>query len=141
MLDLNKLACSSKLCAWRKSQTHANRAPLSAINFRRPRKNDLAPSVSNDEVNIRSYSSWDPRKLSELLRNILIKLKEIARKAAVPNNLSIFDDIQLNSGTDTAGEDETTCISEPLVSPFESRNINFNERELKNYSKNVFITI
>ena len=88
----------------------------------------MVPSVSNDEVNIKSYSSWDPRRLSELLRNKLIKLKKIARKATVPNNVSIFDDIQLNSGTDTAGEDETTCIPEPLVSPFESRTINFNEK-------------
>ena len=39
----------------------------------------------------------------------------------------------------TADEDETTCIPEPLGSPFESRTINFNARELESYSKNVFL--
>ena len=43
------------------------------------------------------------------------------------------------SGTDTADEDETTCIPEPLGSLLESRTINFNARELESYSKNAFL--
>ena len=38
MIDLNKVACTSKLCAWKKSRTQANPAPLLAINFSRPKK-------------------------------------------------------------------------------------------------------
>ena len=50
----------------------------------------------------------------------------------------MFYDTQLDSGTNTAYEDKTTHIPEPLGSLFESRAINFNTRELENYSKNVF---
>ena len=41
MMDLNKVACTSKLCAWKKSRTQANQAPLLTINFRRPKKMTL----------------------------------------------------------------------------------------------------
>ena len=115
----------------KKFQTHANPAPLSAINFRRPKRNDLVPSVSNDEVNMKNYCSRDPIRLSELVRNKFIQLKEIVPKAAVLSSV-------LDSGTDTADEDETTCIPEPLVLLFESCTINFNARELENHWKNVF---
>ena len=97
------------------------------------------PSVSNDEVNMKSYCSRDPRRLPEHVRNKFIQLREIAPKAAVLSSVSIFDDTQLESGTDTADEDETTCIPEPLGSLFECCNVNFNARELKRYSKNVFL--
>ena len=96
------------------------------------------PSVSNDEINMKSYCSWDPRRLPEHIRNKFIQIKEIAPKAEVLSSFSIFDDTQLDSGTDIADEDETTCIPEPLGSLFESRIISFNARELENYLKNVF---
>ena len=139
MMDLNKAACTSKLCAWKKSRTQANLAPLSAINFRRPKKFDLVPSVSNDKANMKSYCSRDPRKLPELVRNKFIQLKEIAPKAAALSCVSIFDDTQLDSGSDTTGEDETTCIPEPLGSLFEFSTINFNARELESLSKNLVL--
>ena len=139
MMDLNKVACTSKLCAWKKSRTQANPAPFLAINFRRPKNNDLVASASNDEVNIKSHCSRDPKRLPELVRNKFIQLKEIAPKAAVLSSVSIFADTQLDSGTDTADEDETTCIPEPLGSLFESRTINFNARDLESYLKKVFL--
>ena len=132
MMDLNKVACSSKICACKKSGTHTNLAPVLARNFRRPK------NLSNNEVNIKSYYSRDPRRFYELVRNKLIQLKEIAPKAAVLSIVSKSDDIQLDNGTDTVDEDKTTCIPEPLGLLFESRNINFNAREWENYSKNVF---
>ena len=76
---------------------------------------------------MKSYCSRDPRRLPEHIRNKFIQLKEIAPKATVLSSVSIFDDTQLESGTDTADEHETTCITEPLGSLLES------------YSKNVFL--
>ena len=115
---------------------HANPAPLSAVNFRRSKKNDLVPNVLNDEVTIKSYCSKDPR-LSELVKNKSIQLKEIVLKAVVLSSVSMFDDTQLECGTDIADDDET-CVPAPLGSLFESCTINFNARKLGNYSKNVF---
>ena len=92
------------------------------------------PSVSNDEVNMKSYCSRDPRRLPKFARNKIIRLKEIVPKAAVLSSVNI-----LGSGTDTADEDETTCISELRGSLFESRTINFNSRELESHSENVFL--
>ena len=77
---------------------------------------------------MKSYCSRYPRRLLELVTNKFIQLKEIAPKATVLSCVSIFDDIQLDSGTDTADEDETTCIPEPLGSLFEFSTINFNAR-------------
>ena len=138
-MELNKVASTSKLCAWKKSWTQANPTLLLVINFWRPKKSDLVPSVSNDEVNIKIYFSRDPRRLPEFARNKFIQLKEIAPKAALLSSVSIFDDTQLDSGTDKEDEDETACIPEPLGSLFESCTINFNVRELKSYSKKVFL--
>ena len=97
----------------------------------------LTPYRLADEVNMKSYCSREPRRLSELVRNKFIQLKEIAPKAAVLNRVNINGDTQLDSGTDTADEDKTTCIPEPLSSLFECRTINFNARELKNCLRNV----
>ena len=73
---------------------------------------------------MKSYCSRDSRRLPELVRNKLIQLKGIASKAAVLSSVSIFDNTQLDSGTDRADEEETTCIPELLGSLFESRIIN-----------------
>ena len=80
----------------------------------------------------------DPRRLSKLVRDKLIQLKETVPKAAVLSSVSIFDNTQLDNWTDTADEDETTSIPEPLGSLLESRTISFNAKELESYSKNVF---
>ena len=82
--------------------------------------------------------SRHPRRLSKLVRNTFIQLKETAPKAEVLSGVSIFDNTQLGSGNEDEDEVETTCISEPLGSLFESRTINFIVREFRNYSKNVF---
>ena len=42
-----------------------------------------------------------------------------------------------NSDTDTADEDETVCIPEPLGSLFESQTINISDRELIDYASKV----
>ena len=47
------------------------------------------PNVSNDEVNMKSYCSRDPRRLPEFVWNKFIQLKEIASKAAVLSSVSI----------------------------------------------------
>ena len=68
MMNLKKVACTSKLFARKKSRIQANPAPLSVINFRRPRTNALVPpSVSNDEVNMKNYCSRDPRRLPKFV--------------------------------------------------------------------------
>ena len=87
---------------------------------------------------MKSYCSRDPRRLSELVRNKFIQLKEIWPKVAVLSSVNIFDNTQLDSGTDTTDGDEATCVPEPLGSLFESRTINYNTTELENYSKNAF---
>ena len=87
---------------------------------------------------MKSYCSRDPRRLSELVRNKFIQLKEIWPKVAVLSSVNIFDNTQLDSGTDTTDGDEATCVPEPLGSLFESHTINYNPTELENYSKNAF---
>ena len=68
-------------------------------------------SVSNDEVNIKIYCCRDPRRLPKLARNKFIQLKKIIQKAAALSCVSIFDNTQLDSRTDTADEDEAACTS------------------------------
>ena len=55
---------------------------------------------------MKSYHSRHPIWLPKFVRNRFIQLKETVPKAAVLSSVSIFDDTQLDSGTDTADEDE-----------------------------------
>lgn len=69
MTGLNKVAYLRKLCAYKKYQAHVNLAPLSVINFRIPKKSDLVPNVSNNELNIKRCCSRNLWGLSKLVRN------------------------------------------------------------------------
>ena len=66
----------------------------------------------------------DSRRLSKLVRDTFVQLKETVPKAAVLTSVSIFDNTQSDNGTDTVDEDET-CIPEPLGSLLDSRTIKF----------------
>ena len=57
----------------------------------------------------------DPRRLSKLVRDKFIQLKETVPKAAVLTSVSIFDNTQLDNGTDT--DEDETCIPEPTRFP------------------------
>ena len=65
----------------------------------------------------------DSRRLSKLVRDKFVQLKETVPKAAVLTSVSIFDNTQLDNGTDT--DEDETCIPEPLGSLLDSRTIKF----------------
>ena len=44
-LGLNKVACTSTLCSWKKSCQKATTVPLKKINFSRPKNGQKLPSI------------------------------------------------------------------------------------------------
>lgn len=141
-LELNKEACTSKLCAWKKSRKNAAPAPLVKINFKRPKKDDLLPQIDDTTGEFRPFSAIDPtRSCTSFFKEKLQELKTIAPKAAVFTSTTLLDEEcsdRDTSATDTADEDERTIIPEPLSSLFEYRAINFNDEELNNHCEKVY---
>ena len=156
-LKLNKEACTSKLCEWKKSRTRAHPSPLDKINFRRPKKDDTLPQVGVPFAGTLSgFVRADPVKFAtESQKNLLKSLKEITPNAAVLTCVSLqLDDessaCQDDEDTDTASETEENTIPELLTSFFDPCSINYSEQEIielgeksyesykKNTSKNQY---
>eukprot|EP00794_Sanderia_malayensis_P018406 gene18406-20261_t len=111
-MELNKAACTSKLCAWKRSRQHAEAAPLKQINFRRPKKDAFL-------MKIPSCKQMEAPFSSEELDKLVDKCDESAERL----------EIHL-SETDTAEENDENSIPEPLVSLFQSAAINDSGEEL-----------
>ena len=77
-MQLNKIACTSKLCQWKKSRQRAEPAPLGEISFKRPKKDEVVPNVSSTGYkveNLIGFSSLDPTKTSnEFLKQTFFEL-------------------------------------------------------------------
>ena len=85
------------------------------------------PSVSNDRVNMKSYCSRDPRRLSKRLGQKQLYLV-VSIYLIIPSWIAGL----------TQQMEMKQRVSEPLGSLFESHTTNYNPAELENYSKNVF---
>ena len=139
-LELNKVASTSKLCAWKKSRRYAEPAPLKNIDFRRPKKDSCVPNETKGSKQLeKPYCSKDPSVSGETsATNKLKELRKLAPNAAIFTSIldSSSDDDRNNSETDTGDEDESNCISEPLTSLFVPQAINFTNDELQEHCKN-----
>ena len=82
-LDLNKVAFTSKLCAWKKSRKRAHPAPLKEMCFKRPKEDDMVPKVASPfKGTLSGYSTPDPIKfLTQHDKKRLDLLRKIAPKA------------------------------------------------------------
>ena len=59
-MDMNKIASTSKLCAWNRSRKHVESAPLKIIDFRRPKKGSLPREITPEQPSVISISGADP---------------------------------------------------------------------------------
>lgn len=84
-LKLNKVACTSKLCEWKKARKGAHPTPLHKINFKRPKKEDKLPQVDGPFTDtLTGYYQIDPVKFcTENQRRLLKSLKNHTPNAAV----------------------------------------------------------
>ena len=138
-LDLNKVASTSKLCAWNKSRKQVETAPLVNISFNRSKGGKLVPNtVPNDIDELRPFCTVNPVRNSEKIRQKLLELKQIAPNAAVLTSTSLENDDTYDNETDSGDEVDSNCIPERLGSLFEPRTINFDKQKLISYSKEVY---
>ena len=139
LLELNKVASTSKLCAWNKSRKQVETAPLVNISFNRSKGGELVPNtVPNDIDELRHFCTVNPVRNSEKIRQKLLELKQIAPNAAVLTSTSLESDDTYVSDTDSTDEVDSNCIPEPLGSLFEPRTIDFDRQKLISYSKEVY---
>ena len=100
LVNLNKVACTTEVCVWKKFQTYVISTSLATITFRELKKPDLLPTISSDEVHIKSYFSPKPSRLPELVKNKFISEQRLQKKQ------STFDDVQLDSETGITDQHE-----------------------------------
>eukprot|EP00795_Rhopilema_esculentum_P005663 gene5663-10902_t len=110
-----KRACTSELCAWKASRKSVQPAPLSAIDFGRPKKQTL-PAISTRDILFGCVSFID-NDMAEAAKNV-----------------------HHSSGSDTDSVDETedSCIPEPLTSLFLPSSINMSDEELYEFGKSRY---
>ena len=61
LLELNKVASTSKLCAWNKSRKQVETAPLVNISFNRSKGHELVPNVLPNNIDeLRPFCTVDP---------------------------------------------------------------------------------
>ena len=139
LLELNKVASTSKLCAWNKSRKQVETAPLANISFNRSKGGELVPNIVPNNIDeLRPFCTVNPVRNSEKIRQKLLELKQIAPNAAVLTSTSLESDDTYDSETDSADEVDSNCIPEPLGSLFEPRTIDFDRQKLISYSKEVY---
>ena len=142
-LGMNKKACRSKLCQWNVSRRKADPVPLQQMSFKRPRKGDL-PEVLGSLEDPEPFSFKDrlPNNISEKRKSKIAELRSIVPKAGC---LLVFTSISKfvqektdNSDTDTADEDETNSLPEPLTSLYDPLAINWSEEDIKTMGKKIY---
>ena len=138
-LDLNKVASTSKLCAWNKSRKQVETAPLVNISFNRSKGDELVPNVVPNNIDeLGPFCTVDPVRNLAKLRQKLLELKQIATNAAVLTSTSLESDDTYDNETDSADEVDPNYIPERLGSLSEPRTINFDKQKLISYSKEVY---
>ena len=148
-LDLNKVACTSQLCSWKKSRKRAFLGPQQNF-FSMPPKNVLFPEVDAFfEGKLYGYSSLaDPIRIcSKKQYDMLSELKKITPNATVLTCVSLDLRSDNNSDskvkddeeTDTAIENEINTIPELFITSFFYPSaINFDENQLTQVSRKLY---
>ena len=111
--------------------------PLQQMSFKRPRKGDL-PDVLDLFEDPETFSFKDPLRnnVSEKRKRKIAKLPSIVPKTAVLTSISKFVPEKIdNSHTNTADEDETNSLPEPLTSLYDPHAINWSEEDIKTMGK------
>ena len=145
-LKLNKVACTSKLCEWKKARKRAHPAPLHKINFKRPKKEDKLPQVDGPFTDtLTGYYQIDPVKFcTENQRRLLKSLKNHTPKAAVltcvSKNLNSDDELTVSNDeeTDTASETEENTLPELLTSFYDPCSVNYPTEKITEIGKNKY---
>ena len=120
-------ACTSQLCSWKKSRRQATPAPLSELSFKRPKKNQLLPTVkSPTKSTLTGFTAEDPiRKCSPFHKEKLLELQKIAPTAVVFKSISLeLSEHSDSEDTDTGDENEKSTLPDPLTSLYEPSLIN-----------------
>ena len=135
ILKLNKAACTSLLCEWKKSRKRAYPAPLKVLCFKRAKRTDTCPKFEEPFTEkLDGYSSHDPVKfVTDRDLERLEKLRQIDSKAAVFTNISLFDDPAYDSDTDTADEKEENTLPELMTSFYDPNAINYSKEKIKEF--------
>ena len=141
-LELNKVACTSKLCSWKKSRKQAHPAPLKCLSFKRHHQKDLLPKTDSPfKGSLIGFSTPDPIKFATKTHVENIKaLKKIAPDAVVFSSISQYDDERSTdeSSTDTAEENDCTSLPELLTSFFVPSAINETTTKIKEYGEKLY---
>ena len=84
LLKLNKVASSSKLCAWNKSRKQVETTPLVDISFNRLKGDELVSNVVPNHIDeLRPFCTVDPVENLAKLRQKLLELEQIAHLVCV----------------------------------------------------------
>ncbi|XP_057310312.1 uncharacterized protein LOC130648289 [Hydractinia symbiolongicarpus] len=136
LLGINKIACTSKLCAWKRSRRFAEPALMTEIDFSRPKQKQTVPKekkVVSDRMK-KPISFRDPTHLNnEFHKQKLKELYTVNPDAAILTSLYDNDPEDFtvtNSETDTADETELNSIPEPLTSLFKPQLISHIRRNV-----------
>ena len=85
-MQLNKIACTSKLCQRKKSRQRPEPAILGEILFKRPKKDEVVPNVNSTGYkvkNLTGFSSLGPAKTSnQFLKQTFFELRNFTPDAA-----------------------------------------------------------
>ena len=103
--------------------------PLQQMSFKRPRKGDL-PEVLDQFEDPKPFSFNDPllNNVSEKRKRKIAELRSIVPKGVVFTSISKFVPEKIdNSDTDTADENETNSLPEPLTSLYDPLTINWSD--------------
>ena len=139
-LGMSKKACTGKLCQWNVSRRKADPVPLQQMSFKLPRKGALLEVLGPFE-DPEPFRFKDPllNNVSEKRKRKIAELRSIVPKAAVFTSISKFVSEKIdNSDTDTADEDETNSLPEPLTSLFDPLAINWSEEDIKTMARNIY---
>ena len=111
-------ACTSQLCAWKRARKRATPQTLKKMNFKRPKKCQLHPTIRSPQKSpLKGFSSSDPAKHStEFNLKKITELKKIAPKAALFKSISLWDSEESDGSlTESGDENENNILPEPLT--------------------------
>ena len=145
IIQQNKKAITSQLCAWNRSRKRAEPAMQQNINFKRPKKEQIVPAEINNKVHPETHFSLSASSFakSAVLQTKLQELKDIVPNAAIfssfPIQKGICDfSIDFEYETLTADKCDNNLLPERLTSLFDYEAVNLEKRFLKEHSLKLF---
>jgi hypothetical protein len=146
-LDLNKVACTSKLCEWKSCKRQVECLPLSEVNFKRPKKGALPQVASQTASSLPQHVSYDDPTVGISVDH-LKELYKLSPDCAVFTSIEseLVSEIENklpdeDSSTDTASESEELgqTLPEPLTSLFDPTAMHTSsDSEIRENSKKEF---